>query len=194
MIVVRLGARHILWQPFSKNIMTKANRLGAVMLVCMAASTCGRADTGAATVDSAPSIAASAVQPAAVSAAEFGSLGWLIGDWRGSGGQYPAFYESYRFLNDSTIEQRSYADSTFAAATDSALIVYSNGSVSKSRGATANHVIQRLAGDTLYFARPNGGRGSFVWIKGAPGQWTAVLDGAGEGAPKTVYEMRRIRP
>ena len=96
---------------------------------------------------------------------------------------------------NTTIEQRNYSDSTFRTATDSALIVLSGGSaVSKSRGGTVNHVIQRIGGDSLYFARPNGARGNFVWIKGADGQWTAVLEGAKPGDAATIYEMRRIRP
>src|SRR5688572_24293594 len=115
--------------------MTKL-KVGVLVLCVATAHACGNpedrdvAGESAGTAATAPAT----VQPATVSAEQFASLSWLIGDWRGSGGQYPAFYESYRMLNDTTMEQRNYSDSTFRTATDSALIVLSGGSaVSKSR-------------------------------------------------------------
>lgn len=172
--------------------MTTVNRICTFLLLAVAAHACAKADTDGAAPDSAPAPAA-AVQPAAVSAEQFASLGWLIGDWRGSGGQYPAFYESYRMLNDSTIEQRAYSDSTFTTATETSEIALRSGSIQSSRDGSVRNIVTRISGDSVFFARPNSAGGEFVWVKGPDGQWTAVLGGAGGAAP-TVYEMRRIRP
>ena len=173
--------------------MKRANRFGAALLLLIAAQACAKPDAGDAADSAAPSTAGAAVQPAAVSAEQFASLSWLIGDWRGSGGQYPAFYESYRLLNDSTIEQRAYPDSTFATATETSEIALRSGSIQSSSGGTVRNVVTRISGDSVFFARPNRAGGTFVWVKGPDGRWTAILDGAGGAAP-TVYEMRRIRP
>jgi hypothetical protein len=166
------------------------SRIGALLLLAVAVHACAREDTNGAAPDTAQAPAA-AVQPAAVSAEQFASLSWLIGDWRGSGGQYPAFYESYRMLNDSTIEMRTYSDSTFTKATETSELGLRSGSIQSLRDGTVRSVVTRISGDSVFFGRPNGAGGKFVWVKGPEGQWTAVLDGA-SGAPPTVYEMRRI--
>ena len=166
-------------------------KVGALLLLGVGVLACGKGETRDAAADSA--VAAAAVQPASVSAEQFAALSWLIGDWRGSGGQYPAFHESYRLLNDSTIEQRAYPDSTFTASTETSEIALRAGTIQSSSGGTVKNVVTRISGDSVFFARPNSGGGEFVWVKGADGQWTAVLGGAGGAAP-TVYEMRRIRP
>lgn len=165
-------------------------RVGALLLLGAAAQACGKGETYDEAGSPAP---APAAQPATVSAEQFASLGWLIGDWRGSGGQYPAFYESYRLLNDSTIEQRAYSDSTFTTATETSEIALRAGAIQSSSGGTVRNVVTRISGDSVFFARSNRAGGEFVWVKGPDGQWTAILGGAGGAAP-TVYEMRRIRP
>lgn len=168
-------------------------RVGALLLLGVAAQACGKAETSDEAGNSAPAPAAApAVQPAPVSAEQFASLGWLIGDWRGSGGQYPAFYESYRLLNDSTIEQRAFSDSTFTTATETSEIALRAGAIQSLSGGTVRNVVTRISGDSVFFARPNRAGGEFVWVKGPDGQWTAILGGA--GGARTVYEMRRIRP
>lgn len=175
--------------------MSKSKGIGAALLVFVAAQACDKAESYDERESAAPAPPpAAAVQPAAISAEQFASLSWLIGDWRGSGGQYPAFYESYRLLNDSTIEQRAYPDSTFTTATETSEIALRSGFIQSSSGGTVRNVVTRISGDSVYFARPNSAGAKFVWVKGPPGRWTAVLNGAREGDAPTVYEMRRIRP
>lgn len=170
-------------------------RVAAVLLIGVAVHACAKGDTDGAATDSAAALAASAaVQPAAVSAEQFASLGWLIGDWRGSGGQYPAFFESYRMLNDSTIQMKSWADSTFAVATDSSEIAWRAGTVQSSGDGKVQNVLARMSGDSLHFSKVTGQGGDFVWAKETSDRWVAVLGPARAGDEPTVYRMTRVRP
>jgi len=76
--------------------------------------------------------------PVKVTREQFRQLEWIAGTWRGSGGAYPAFFEEYRILNDTTIKMRSFSDSTLRVATDSSTIEWRNGSV-QSRSARLQH-------------------------------------------------------
>lgn len=58
---------------------------------------------------------------------ELRQLRWLAGRWRGSDSAQLVFYEEYRFVDDSTIAMRGFADSTFARTTDSSTIALRGG-------------------------------------------------------------------
>ncbi len=123
-----------------------------------------------------------------VSRQAFSSLKWLEGRWRGSGGGYSAFYEEYRFLNDTTIEQREYSDSTFAQPRNTSRIVWSSGVAQKSRRGSVQSRVARIAGDTARFESANG-PGGFTWIRVSNDEWLALLD----GRPAPVrYSMKRL--
>jgi len=125
--------------------------------------------------------------PPTFTVAQFKSLSWLAGDWRGSGGAYPSFFEDYRVVNDSTMRMRSIKDSTFAVANDSSLLTLRDGRIQK-----GNSVVTRLHGDTLRWEPVPGRRGGgFTWIRQSANAWTAVLDGP--NGTNVVYEMRRAR-
>jgi len=122
--------------------------------------------------------------PAMLSHDDFKALGWLAGTWRGSGGNYPAFFEEYALVNDTTIRMRNVKDSTFTSATDSSLIVWSGGSVISGK----SRVVQ-LRGDTVRFESRPGMQGyTYTWIRTSDSTWSATL---GDG---TVYQMRRVTP
>jgi len=126
--------------------------------------------------------------PAHLSAAEFAGLAWLEGRWVGSGGGYDAFYEEYRFVNDSTLEQRTFPDSTFAEPDRRSLIEFKGGQVLKTRNGQVESMITRLSGDTIRFERARGGGGGFTWLRVAADHWRAVL---GRPDQPVVYELRR---
>jgi hypothetical protein len=132
------------------------------------------------------------VEPAEVSREQFGALRWLVGDWRGSGGQYPAFFERYQWLNDSTIAQLSFSDSTFSVATDSSELERRGGSMQKSRDGVPQHVVTRISDDSLHFAPTSGRGGGFAWVKESPDRWTAILAPATEGGEPTIYRLERV--
>jgi len=131
-----------------------------------------------------------AQQDAPITKAAFASLRWLEGRWVGSGGGYAAFHEEYVFLNDSTIEQREHADSTFGVPRRTSTIEWRAGRVLKRRDGRAETQVVRIAGDTARFEPVVAGRGGFTWHRVADGHWRALLDRA--GATPVVYDLRRV--
>jgi hypothetical protein len=122
--------------------------------------------------------------------AQFRALHWLAGRWRGSGGSFPAFFEEYVVLNDSTVRQYTLADSTFRQPTDSAFLIWRNGQVAQVRNGRPTPLV-RLAGDTARFAGP--ASGGWSWIRTGAESWRAVLAPVRPGQGPTVYELQRPR-
>lgn len=128
-------------------------------------------------------------QAGAVSASAFRSLSWLHGKWIGSGGGFAAFYEEYRVLNDSTIEQFEHPDSTFSSTQPRSTISWRNGSANKGLAARVEARLTRIAGDTVRFESLRPGGGGFTWIRQSSNTWTAILDGR---SGPVVYTLRRV--
>lgn len=167
----------------------RAIRIVGSAVLLLAVHACGeRRPDEAAAPDAEPP------QAAPVTVEQFASLDWLIGEWRGSGGQYPAFYESYTRLNDSTILMKAWSDSTFSAATDSSEIALRGGAVRSSSDGTVKNVLVRISGDSLYFARATGQGGEFIWAREAADRWTAILGPARAGGEPVIYRLERVRP
>jgi hypothetical protein len=120
----------------------------------------------------------------------FASLRWLEGRWVGSGGGYTAFYEEYRFLNDSTIEQVEFgSDSTFRTAGGRSPIEWRAGVVQKSRNGQAQSRLARVTGDTAVFENVRTGQRAFIWYRVSANEWRAVL---GRPESPTIYTLRRV--
>lgn len=130
---------------------------------------------------------------AEVKPAQFRKLDWLLGDWLGSGGAYPAFFERYRTLNDSTIQMWSFRDSTFRVATDSSLIELRNGRISKSRGGRTQYQAILLEPDRIRFLPMGSTTGGFTFARRLTTEWTATLHPSAPGKPETIYTMRLLR-
>lgn len=129
-----------------------------------------------------PSRRASAQDPAAsVSFERFRQLRWVVGSWKGSGGNYPAFYESYDIVDDSTLRRYSWSDSTFTRAQDSARFEWRGGRLSQVRNGRSFPAL-RFTGDTVQWQPP-----SATWIRTSKDVWTAILAGGG-----TVYRLVRV--
>jgi hypothetical protein len=159
--------------------------LGGALL---ALASCGE---GSETVDDGG--AASAPTPAVVSAADLQMLRWLEGNWVGSADGGAPFYESYRFLNDSTIESRTYTDSTLSQPSDSGRIAIAGG-VLTSRGGNATYVATRLDSTQVHFEPLQNANNAFTWTRQSSDAWTAVLQwtDASGAAQERTYHMRRI--
>ena len=125
-----------------------------------------------------------------VSGEEFAGLAWIEGRWLGSGGGYDAFYEAYRILNDSTIEQTTYPDADFQNPDGRSLMVLRGGGIVKTRDGEVESVVTALEGDSLRFERVPPRRGGFSWMRVGADEWRAVLDRP-SGEP-VVYTLRRI--
>jgi len=131
--------------------------------------------------------------PAEVSLEQFQLLRWIEGTWRGSEPGGHPFFESYAFLDDSTIRNFSYPDSTFMVARDSSTIVWSAGRVT-SIGGTLAWVATGLDSATVRFDPIRNARNSFTWTRESRSAWTAFLwwrDDAGQRHERH-YRMERV--
>ena len=137
---------------------------------------------------------APAVAAASVSTAQFQQLRWLEGRWRGTGGGIASFYEGYRWVDDSTIRKYDFADSTFAAPTDSGEIALRGGTV-RSQSPDRSYVVEALDSVSVRFAPERNATNGFEWRLTGPGAWTARLtwDSAAV-ARERIYEMRAYTP
>jgi hypothetical protein len=130
-------------------------------------------------------------QPIKVTRQQFGQLRWIDGQWRGSGGAYPSFFEEYRFLNDSTIRMRAFSDSTFRTVTDSSTIALRNGTIQSGSGRLAYDVIE-FSPTRVRFARRGATGGGHTFARNSANEWTATLHPSAPGGQATIYRMRRI--
>ena len=128
---------------------------------------------------------AQAVTPAKVTLADFAGLRFLEGSWKGSGYAPGPFYESYRFVNDSTIEMASWTDSTFAKKSDTAIYVFRNGEIRSGNGDAA---VVRIDSLGYHFQRLNG-QGRWVFRPISPDRWTATVNNG-----RTLYTLDRAGP
>ena len=145
---------------------------------------------------SAPAPAASpAALPRALSLSldDFGALRWLEGTWRGVGVGESAFFERYRFLNDSTIAIESFTDSTLVGTPETGEVRWRDGLVTTGSGG-ALWVVTRRDGDAWRFEPVAGARNTFTWRRDSDDAWTAVLSWPATGdvpARDRVYHLRR---
>lgn len=129
--------------------------------------------------------------PMTVSPAEFKSLRWLEGRWKGKAPDGKPFYEAYRFTDDSTIATWNYPDSTALVATDSGEIRLRGGQAT-SGGEQVAWVVAALDSGTVEFAPLRSARNSFTWAREPGGGWVATLHWPASGnepAREVVYHM-----
>jgi hypothetical protein len=120
--------------------------------------------------------------------AEFQSLRWLEGDWRGTGGRRP-FFERYEMSSDTTIRIHYYADSTRTEERGSGSVYLSEGTVYHTADG-ATWVAVRFDSTGIYFAPHEGAHNSFRWTRLSSNSWEAVL--RFEGGREARYELTRI--
>ncbi len=129
-------------------------------------------------------MARAAAQDAAptISFERFKQVRWVVGSWKGSGGGYAAFYETYDMVDDSTMRRYSWTDSTFRSASDSARFEWRAGRLSQVRNGRRFPAL-KFTGDTVQWQPPGA-----TWIRTSKDAWTAILAGGG-----TVYTLVRIK-
>ncbi|HYV97492.1 MAG TPA: hypothetical protein VE967_08575 [Gemmatimonadaceae bacterium] len=144
----------------------------------------------AALLTAAPALHAQDAKPATFSLAQFRTLKWIAGSWRGVDGNGKPFYEEYRVVDDSTIGMRQYTDSTFTAVTpDSSLITWRAGVVT-SKGSGSPFIAAEMTPTSVKFAR--GSTRNFAFTRDSPSQWTARINSGLPGVAEVVYVMRRV--
>lgn len=160
------------------------------LLLAIATAGCGGETPAPADTARTPAIGEPpAPRGAEVAPQTFRTLRWIEGRWRGTDSTQLVFYEEYRFVDDSTIAMRSFADSTFAAATDSSVVTLRGGRV-ENVSANATWVATTFFGNSVHFAPVKGARNRFLWERAATG-WTARLfppDGSA-GPNGRIYHM-----
>jgi hypothetical protein len=125
--------------------------------------------------------------------AQFASLRWIDGTWRGHLPDGGAFYERYRFVDDSTIAMQAFADSTLAGTSDSARIALRDGMVAHESGA-ARWAATRLDSTGVAFTPIEGATNAFTWTRDRADRWSTALtwaDKHGE-AHSVTYPMKRV--
>jgi hypothetical protein len=131
-------------------------------------------------------------KPADAKLADFKKLKFIEGNWRGYGYTKP-FYESYRFLNDSTIETAAYTDSTFSRREPGGAVIAFRGGRIWDEGDTGYRwVVTRLNGGEYRFGPVAKATNSFIWRRESDDEWTAIIKGA--NGKTTTYRMERISP
>lgn len=130
--------------------------------------------------------------PASVSLAQFQELRYLQGSWHGAEAGGSPFFETYVYLNDSTIRSYSYPDSTMALASDSGLIRWSEGEV-RSGSPVPDWVATRWDSSSVRFESLKRAGNAYTWTRESPDAWTALLEWTkpdGKHA-EMVYAMSR---
>lgn len=156
-------------------------RLVGIAAVSLLAISCS-ADAG----DEASAPAPEQIEPAQSSAAaavhtiaDLQALAYLEGDWRGSGYEGGPFYETYRFVNDSTIEMTAWTDSTMSSPGKRSQYMLRDGVIRTADGGR----LVAVDADGHHFRR---GSSTWTFRRVSPDRWTAQV------GPSTTYTMDRI--
>ena len=127
---------------------------------------------------------AQAAAPAKVTLADFAGLRFIEGTWKGSGYAPGPFYETYKFVNDSTIQMFSWTDSTFTKKSDSTTYMFRNGEIRSRNGEAA---VVRIDSAGYHFRRVAGQSPGWVFRRISADRWTATLNNG-----RTVYTLDRL--
>ena len=128
--------------------------------------------------------------PAKFALTDLNNLRYLEGVWKGTMPNGNAFYESYHFMNDSTILRAGHTDSTLRRKSDSSYIVFRNGAVIDS-GSTISTAEKLDSAMVDFRASPSY---HFVWARQGNDAWTATIHSTQSGGDRvTTYPMKRMR-
>ncbi len=126
---------------------------------------------------------------------DFRKLRWLEGTWRGTDGKDLIFYERYQFVDDTTIEFKSFGqDQTLTKIKRQGTIVYKDG-VILSRGDSAGSIVIAIDDKSAHFESQENPRNSYSFEKESPDIWLARVkyaDSQGNLA-ETVFRMERVK-
>ena len=130
--------------------------------------------------------------PAVLSAGALARLRWIAGTWRGSGTEAAAFYERNRFVDDSTFEVESFADSTLSRVTETARYELRAGRLANV-GSGPRWAAVRLDDSVASFAPLERARNRFEWRRETADAWTAVIAWpTPQGPRERVYRLTRM--
>lgn len=132
--------------------------------------------------------------PAKLTAEDLKKLGWIEGTWRGTGVTQPAFFERYRWENDTTLAVDSFENEKLEKVTDTTRFELKDGEFGGgSEG--ARYVATAVDDNEITFAPVVKARNWFVWKHESKDSWTAIIKPlAKPDKPSTdiIYKMERL--
>ena len=133
------------------------------------------------------------VEPMPVTVAQFRSLAWLEGRWRGTLSDTAPFFERYQFQDDSTMGTWTFADSLGTQVSDSGWIRLRNGIVTSGDSARG-YVLTALESSSAHFKPRGAASNAFTWRRTSDSSWTATLTwrNASGQAMERIYVMRLL--
>jgi hypothetical protein len=126
---------------------------------------------------------------------DFGKLRWLEGTWRGTDGKNLIFYERYQFIDETTIEFKSFGqDQTLTKIKRRGTIAYKDGAILSLEDSTGSTVIA-IDDKSVHFESQGDPRNSYSFEKESRDIWLARLKYTdSQGTPaETVFRMERVK-
>jgi len=155
---------------------------------CARMKTRYRAHNAAASPSATPFLSST---PKEITRAELVKLRWIVGTWRGTGGDVPPFYERYKFENDTTLVVETLADETLSKVSDESRFVLRDGHFGSGTGDSGS-VATALDDESVAFA-PTGKGNFFRFQRQSDNSWKAILNWTDKNgaAKERVYLMQR---
>ena len=132
--------------------------------------------------------------PAKLSVEDLKKLRWIEGTWRGTGVNQPAFFERYRWENDTTLAVDSFENEKLEKVTDTTRFELKDGEFGGgSEG--ARYVATAVDDNEITFAPVVKARNWFVWKRESKDSWTAIikpLEKPDKPSKDIIYNMERL--
>ena len=132
--------------------------------------------------------------PAKLTAEDLKKLRWIEGTWRGTGVNQPAFFERYRWENDTTLAVDSFENEKLEKVTDTTRFELKDGEFGGgSEG--ARYVATALDDKSITFGPVIKARNDFVWKYESKDAWTAIikpLPRPDRPVKDIIYNMERL--
>ncbi len=132
--------------------------------------------------------------PAKLTVEDLKKLRWIEGTWRGTGVNQPAFFERYRWENDTTLAVDGFENEKLEKVTDTTRFELKDGEFGGgSEG--ARYVATALDDNSIRFGPVIKARNFFVWKRESKDLWTAIiqpLPRPDRPTKETFYKMERL--
>lgn len=158
-------------------------RFAPAPLCLIALLACKPADTPKAAPATTPA-------PAVVPRADFSRIAYLAGRWRGVSPTGQVFFQQYLALDDTTLQNFAFRDSSFSAPGDSGKVRWANGQVRSGSG-QKRWVATVWTADSVRFEPEAVATNSYTWIRRSADAWAARLEPR-DGTAPVVYELSRV--
>jgi hypothetical protein len=122
-------------------------------------------------------------------------LRWIVGSWRGEADGQTAFYERYRFVDDSTLVADTYSDSKFRSMKGSIRYELRDRRI-KTRGGNGQWIAVGLDSLSAAFRPLAGATNDFLWQRHDADEWMAVWawpPTPDRPARTVTYHMRKVK-